>query len=121
MVPVSIKTFPVANGEAFRDMFIAIAEGPPDAPKPTAFDAFIAAHPSSVAAFASAATPDSFADEEYRSLSAFILVNASGQRQAVRFIMSPEKVVRLEPAEAAKRPPDFLFKRIFPNGLRPLR
>jgi catalase len=109
MVLVSLKTFPVSNGEDFRDMFMAIAKSPPDAPKPTEFDRFLAAHPAAAPALGSAATPDSFADEEYRGLSAFILVNAGAQRQPVRFIMSPEKVVHLEPADAAKRPPDFLF------------
>jgi catalase len=109
MVLVSLKTFPVSNGEDFRDMFTAIGKSPPDAPKPTEFDRFLAAHPAALPALASAATPDSFADEEYRSLSAFILVNASGQRQPVRFIMSPEKVVHLDPADAAKRSPNFLF------------
>jgi catalase len=58
----------------------------------------------------SAATPDSFADEEYRSLSAFILVNGEGKKQPVRFIMSPEKLVHLDPADAMKRDRDFLFK-----------
>jgi catalase len=112
MVLVSLKTFPVSNGEDFRDMLMAIAKSPPAAAKPTEFDRFLAAHPAALPALASAATPDSFADEEYRGLSAFILVNASGQRQPVRFIMSPEKVVHLEPADAAKRPPDFLFNEL---------
>jgi len=112
MVLVSLKTFPVSNGEDFRDMLMAIAKSPPAAAKPTEFDRFLAAHPAALPALASAATPDSFADEEYRGLSAFILMNASGQRQPVRFIMSPEKVVHLEPADAAKRPPDFLFKEL---------
>jgi catalase len=93
-------------------MFIAISKSPPDAPKPTEFDRFLAAHPAALPAFASAATPDSFADEEYRSLSAFILVNASGKRQPVRFMMSPQKVVHLDPADAAKRSPDFLFNEL---------
>ena len=112
MVLVSLKTFPVSNGEDFRDMLMAIAKSPPAAAKPTEFDRFLAAHPAALPALASAATPDSFADEEYRGLSAFILMNASGQRQPVRFIMSPEKVVHLEPADAAKRPPDFLFNEL---------
>jgi catalase len=109
MVLVSLKTFPVATGEDFRDMFMAIAKSPPDAAKPTAFDQFLAAHPAAPPAFASAATPDSFADEEYRSLSAFMLVNADGKRQPVRFIMAPEKLVHLDPADAAKRNRNFLF------------
>jgi catalase len=110
MVLVSLKIFPVATGKDFRDMFMAIAKSPPNAPKPTAFDQFLAAHPAAVPAFGSAATPGSFADEEYRSLSAFILVNGEGKKQTVRFIMSPEKLVHLDPADTAKRDRDFLFK-----------
>jgi len=112
MVMVAAKTFPVATGEEFRDLIRAIAKSPPNAPKPTALDQFLAAHPAAGQALASAATPDSFADEEYRSLSAFVLVNAEGKKQPVRFIMSPEKLVHLDPADAAKRDRDFLLKEL---------
>jgi catalase len=109
LVMVALKSFPVASGEDFRDLITAVAKSPPDAPKPTALDQFLAAHPAAGAALASAATPDSFADEEYRSLSAFILVDADGKKQPVRFIMAPEKLVHLDPADAAKRDRNFLF------------
>ena len=61
------------------------------------------------AAFATASTPDSFADEEYYGVDAFIFVNAAGERQAVRYQMVPERAVHLDTADAAKRPPDFLM------------
>jgi hypothetical protein len=50
-----------------------------------------------------------FADEEYYGVDAFVFVIAVGKRQAVRYQMVPERVVHLDPAEAAKRPPDFLI------------
>jgi catalase len=108
MVINSLKFFPVANAEDFRDLNLALAASPPGAPKPTKLEQFIAAHPTVRAALMTAATPDSFADEQYNGIDAFVFVNQSGERQAVRYQMVPERIVHLEPAEAAKRPPDFL-------------
>jgi catalase len=109
MVINSLKFFPVANGEGFRDLFLAIAASPPDAPKPTPIERFLATHPAAPAAFATVATPDSFADEAYFGVDAFVLVDKAGHRQAVRYQMVPEHVVHLAPAEAAKQSPDFLM------------
>jgi catalase len=60
-------------------------------------------------ALATVQTPDSFADEEYYGVNAFILVNDKGERHAVRYLLAPEKLVHLAPAEAAKQAPDFLI------------
>jgi catalase len=109
MVINSLKFFPVANGEDFRDLNLALAASPPGAPKPTKLEQFIAAHPTVLPALMTAATPDSFADEQYYGIDAFVFVNASGARQAVRYQMVPERIVHLEPAEAAKKAPDFLI------------
>jgi catalase len=109
MVIVSYKFFPVATGEEFRDLLLAAAASPPDAAKPTKLDQFVASHPAVPAAAATTATPDSFADEEYYGINAFVLVNQAGARQAVRYQMVPEHVVHLDPADAAKRPPNFLM------------
>jgi catalase len=108
MVTNSLKFFPVGTGEDFRDLLQALIASPPDAPKPTKLDQFFAAHPNAPKAFGSAATPDSYADEEYHGINAFILVSKSGQRQAVRYLVVPEKLVHLAPEQAAKQPPDFL-------------
>jgi catalase len=108
MVINSLKFFLVATGEEFRDLFLAIAASPPGAPKPTKLDEFAAAHPSVGAASATVATPDSFADEEYYGVDAFIFVNKSGKRQAVRYQAVPNRVVHISAADAAKRAPDFL-------------
>jgi catalase len=55
-----------------------------------------------VRALATVQTPDSFADEEYYGVNAFILVNDKGERHAVRYVMAPEKLVHLTAEEAAK-------------------
>jgi len=108
MVTNSLKFFLVSSGADFRDLFLAIAASPPDAPEPTKLEQFVATHPAVAAASATVATPDSFADEEYHGIDAFVLVNKAGERQAVRYLIRPEHVVHLDPADAAKRPPNFL-------------
>ena len=108
MVTNSLKFFPVGTGEDFRDLLLAIIASPPDAAKPTKLEQFFASHPNAPKAFGSAATPDSYADEEYHGIDAFIFVSKTGQRQAVRYLLVPEKAVHLTPEEAAKQPPDFL-------------
>jgi catalase len=108
MVTNSLKFFPVGTGEDFRDLLLAIIASPPDAAKPTKLEQFFASHPNTPKAFGTAATPDSYADEEYHGINAFIFVSKSGQRRAVRYLLVPEKVVHLTPQEAARQPPDFL-------------
>ena len=112
MVIVSLKFFPVGTGEDFRDLLVAISESGPDAPKPTKLDQFLAAHPSVAKANATVGTPASFADENYFGINAFVLVDKSGKKQAVRYQMVPEKLVHLTPEEAAKKSPDFLMEEI---------
>ena len=109
MVINSLKFFPVSTGEDFRDLLLALAASPRDAAKPTKLDQFVAAHPTVPAAFATASTPDSFADEEYYGIDAFVLVNKAGARQAVRYQMVPEHVVHLAAAEAVAKAPNFLM------------
>jgi catalase len=108
----SLKFFPVSTGEEFRDLFLALADSPPNAAKPTKIEQFIASHPSVPAALGTVATPDSFADEEYFGVDAFVLVNKAGEKQAVRYQMLPEKVVHLDQSDAAKRAPDFLMEEL---------
>jgi len=108
MVILAVKFFPVATGEQFRDLLVAISESPADAPKPTKLDEFSASHPRFPASFGSAPTPNSFADQEYHGIDAFIFVDKDGHRQAVRYVMTPEKAVTLTADEAARKPPNFL-------------
>ena len=109
MVTNSFKFFPVGTGEDFRDLLQAIVASPPDAPKPTKLEQFFASHPNAPKAIGSLPIPDSFADEEYHGIDAFIFVNKLGQRQAVRYVIAPEKLVHITPEEAAKQSPDYLF------------
>jgi catalase len=109
MVTNSFKFFPVGTGEDFRDLLQAIVASPPDAPKPTKLDQFFAGHPNAPKAIGSLPIPDSFADEEYHGIDAFIFVNKNGRRQAVRYVIAPEKLVHITPEEAAKQSPDYLF------------
>src|SRR5215472_8984350 len=89
MVINSLKFFLVSNGEDFRDLFLAIAASPPGSPKPTKFEQFAASHPSVPAAASTIATPDSFADENYFGVNAFVFINKVGKRQAVRYQAIP--------------------------------
>jgi catalase len=109
MVTNSFKFFPVGTGEDFRDLLQAIVASPPDAPHPTKLEQFFGSHPNAPKAIGSLPIPDSFADEEYHGIDAFIFVNKSGQRQAVRYVIAPEKLVHITPEEAAKQSPDYLF------------
>jgi catalase len=108
MVILGTKFFPVATGEEFRDLLVAISQSPADAPKPTKLDQFTASHPRFPAAFATGTTPDSFADQEYRGMDAFVFVDKAGHRQAVRYIMAPETSVHLTAEKAARKSPNFL-------------
>jgi catalase len=109
MVTNSFKFFPVGTGEDFRDLLQAIVASPPDAPHPSKIEQFFGTHPNAPKAIGSLPIPDSFADEEYHGIDAFILVNKSGQRQAVRYVIAPERVVHITPEEAAKLPVNYLF------------
>jgi catalase len=109
MVTNSFKFFPVGTGEDFRDLLTAIAASPPDAPHPTKIEQFFATHPTALQAVGSLPIPDSFADEEYHGIDAFIFVNKSGKRQAVRYVIAPEKLVHISPEQAAKLAPNYLF------------
>jgi catalase len=110
MVTNSFKFFPVGTGEDFRDLLQAIVASPPDAPHPTKLEQFFAGHPNAPKAIGSLPIPDSFADEEYHGIDAFIFVSKSDQRQAVRYVITPEKLVHITPEEAAKQSSDYLFE-----------
>lgn len=110
MVINSLKFFPVASGEEFRDLLVAIGESGPDAAKPTKLDQFKTSHPNFGKALATVATPASFADEIYYGIDAFMFVDKAGRKQAVRYQMQPEKIVHLSAADAAKKSNDFLVE-----------
>ena len=90
----SMPVFPVGTPEAFYAMVQAGAPHPATGkPKPDAMPAFFAAHPETgpFLQWVKTARPSaSFATETYNGINAFYLVNASGQRQAVRWGVAPE-------------------------------
>ena len=102
MAMISLHYFPVATGEEFLGLLTAFAT--------KQADAFIKDHPNVPKASATAATPDSFADEEYFGINAFVFVDKAGHKQAVRYIMEPEKLVHLSVEEAGKQAPNFLME-----------
>jgi catalase len=87
---------PVGTPEAFHNKQIrALAPDPATGkPNPQTLAAFFDAHPES-AAFrawqASYRPSDSWANTQYHSINAFVLVGADGQRQPVRWAMVPEQ------------------------------
>jgi catalase len=109
MVTNSFKFFPVGTGEDFRDLLTAIVASPPTAPHPNKLEQFFGTHPNAPKAIGSLPIPDSFADEEYHGINAFIFVSKSGQKQAVRYVIAPEKLVHITAEEAAKQTPNYLF------------
>jgi len=108
MVINSLHFFPVATGEDFLALLQAIAASPKDAPKPTKVEEFMKAHPQAPAALATLHTPDSFADEIYFGIDAFVFVNKDGKKQAVRYQAVPDKITYLDKDAAAKQAPNFL-------------
>ncbi|WP_342109875.1 catalase family peroxidase [Methylobacterium sp. SI9] len=116
VVTNSLKYFPVATGEEFRDLLKAVAESGPNAAHPTALERFAASHPAAATAGGTAKTPSSLARQTYNGVNAFIFVDKDGKRQPFRFRIEPvqgEEI--LPPEDAAKRDPNFLMGEIGPR------
>ena len=95
MVINSLKFFPVATGEDFRDLLLAIAASPPNAPQPTKLALFVKTHPrvplASPRYISRTASPTS-------NITASMLSSSSirdGKKQAFRYIAAPEKLVHI--------------------------
>jgi catalase len=89
----SMPLFPIGTVEAFYQQQQASAPDPATGkPNPDKMKAFFGAHPEAAPflAWVKTAKPSaSFATESYNSINAFYLVNAQGERQAVRWAMVP--------------------------------
>ena len=46
------------------------------------------------------------------AVNAFVFVNKSGQKQAFRYHLVPERIVHLDPAEAQMKAPNFLVDEV---------
>ena len=90
IVLLSVNGFPVSTAEEFRDFLLAISASGPDAPKPTAFDNFLSAHPAATA-FVQAPKPPpvSYATLPYFGLNAFKFTNAKGVSTLGRYQLRP--------------------------------
>ena len=108
----SMPVFPVGTPEAFYQLQQAQSPVPATGkPDPAAVPAFFGAHPEAAPflAWIKTAKPSaSYVTETYNSVNAFYLVNAAGQRQAVRWSMVP--VAQDAPGAAAPEGSDFLEK-----------
>ena len=89
----SMPVFPVGTPEAFYQLQQAQSPDPATGkPNPAAVPAFFSSHPEAAPflAWIKTAKPSaSYATQTYNSVNAFYLVNAAGQRQAVRWSMAP--------------------------------
>ncbi len=113
VVTNSLKFFPVATGEAFRDLLVAITQSGPDAPKPSPVERFMAAHPAAPKALATARTPSSFARQTYNGVNAFVLVDAAGKRTPFRYRFVPvagEEILSADDAKA--KGPNYLVEEL---------
>lgn len=109
LVANAFRFFPVATAGEFLALQLAAATSPPGTPPSPRLREFLAGHPSVARANATVGTPASFAEERYFGVNAFVFVNAAGTRQPFRHIVEPVRVVHLDPATAARQPPDYLM------------
>ena len=113
VVTNALKFFPVATGEDFLELLMAIAQTKPDSAKPTPVERFMAAHPQAPKAFATIRTPSSFTRQAYHGVNAFVFVNARSERQPFRFTFAPAGGTDyIDPAAAAGRAPDYLMEEL---------
>jgi catalase len=114
IVLLSYNGFPVATAEEFRDFLLAISASGPDAPKPTAFEKFLGAHPTAKA-FVEAPKPPpvSFATLAYFGINTFKFTNAGGAVTFGRYQILPvtgQKFLTKE--QVSKSGPDYLVDEI---------
>jgi catalase len=110
LIGISLKGFPVANGEDFLAFLKAVGASGPDAPKPTPLQTFLASHPATLKIVSlPQPTPVSYATLPYYGINAFKFTNAAGKVQVGRYQIVPVgKPAYVSDAAAAKRPPDIL-------------
>jgi catalase len=91
VVTHSFNGFPVATAAEFSELLRAIAASGADAPKPTALDRFLAAHPNAAHFLKSQKLPPaSFATAAYFGVNAFAFVDAAGNKTFVRYRFVPQ-------------------------------
>jgi len=110
----SVNAFPTRTAEEFLQFLRAIHASGPGSPKPTPIESFLASHPAALAFVqAPKPIPTSFAKESFYSVTAYKFINGEGVSNFGRYRIVPtERSEHLEPAEAAKQQPNFLFDEI---------
>ena len=120
----SMPVFPVGTPEAFYQLQQAQSPDPATGkPNPAAVPAFFAAHPEAAPflQWIKTAKPSaSYASETYNGINAFYLVNAAGQRQAVRWSVVPlsQDAAQATPSQGADFLEQDLVKRLAEGPLR---
>ena len=114
LVVLSFNGFPVATAEEFRDFLLAIAASGPDAPKPTAIEKFLAAHPTAKNFVESPKPqPVSYATLPYFGINAFKFTNAKGAVTFGRYQLRPVAGEHyLTQEQLATMEPDYLSTEI---------
>jgi catalase len=110
----SVNAFPTRTAEQFVEFLRAIHASGPGTPKPTRIDSFLSSHPAALAFVkAPKPIPTSFAKESFFSVSAYKFTSGKEVSNFGRYRIVPtERSEYLEPAEAAKQRPNFLFDEI---------
>ena len=111
IVAHSHNGFPVGTAEEFLEFLQALAASGPTTPKPTPIEAFLGNHPRALTfATTPKPAPVSFATESYYGVNAFRFINREGASRYARYQIHPVgSEAHLGDAEAAQRPPNFLF------------
>ena len=114
IVAHSENGFPVRTGEEFVEFARSLAASGPDAPKPTPFEKFLAAHPRAKAFVEDPKPiPTSFAREAFFAASAFKFTNAKGASRFGRYQVLPKAGTEyLSAADAAKKSANFLMEEL---------
>jgi len=111
IVAISHNGFVVGTGEDFLAFLTAVAASGPDAPQPKPIETFLGSHPRA-AKFVTdnQARPRSYGTLAYFGNNAFVFVDDSGKKQAIRYKIEPVAgVANLDSASAAEAGPDYLI------------
>ena len=110
IVAHSFNGFPSATADDFRDLLNALAASGPKAPKPTALDAYLGAHPVAKTFLTTQKpAPVSFATVPFYGVNTFRFINAKGDVTFGRYQFIPVAGARyLAPEQVARKAPDYL-------------
>ncbi|MFZ1554731.1 MAG: catalase, partial [Nitrospira sp.] len=114
LVVLSFNGFPVATAEEFKDFLLAVGASGPDAPKPTAIETFLGAHPAAKHFVESPKPqPVSYATLPYFGINSFKFTNAKGAVTFGRYQLRPVAGEHfLTQEQLATAEPDYLTTEI---------